>query len=155
MNDEPRMSAQEMVERLAPMLSRGQRIRGVGALLAGLAGGVFTTALWTTEPGPLPDRTHLSFALLVLLCLAWTGYGIWTTTRRTPLFALDRVIATWLGLAAAVLTTTVTVTLAAVRDRGVVPAVVMSVLLITTAVLLTARARARRVALLRRKADLT
>ncbi|GAA2412306.1 hypothetical protein GCM10010191_22100 [Actinomadura vinacea] len=155
MNDQPPTSAEEMLQRLAPVLSRGRRLRGVGALLTGLAGASFTTVLWATEPDALPDRTHLSFALLLLICLAWTGYGIWSTTRRAPLFALDRVIAGWLALAAALLTTTITITLAAVRDQGVVLALAMSTILITLAGLLLARARARRAALLRRKADLT
>lgn len=155
MNDEPRTSADEMLERLAPMLGRGRRLRGVGALLVGLTGAAFTTALWATEPAPLPDRTRLSFALLILVCLAWTGFGIWTAARRAPLFALDRVVAAWLALAAALLTGTVTITLAAVRDRGLVLAVALSALLIATAALLTARAHTHRAALLHRKAELT
>ncbi|MCP9949504.1 hypothetical protein [Actinomadura madurae] len=155
MNDEPRTSAEEMLERLTPMLSHGRRLRGVAALLSGLAGTVFVTVLWATEPGPLPDRTRLSFALLILVCLAWTGHGIWSATRRAPLFALDRVIGAWLGLAAALLTTTVTVTLAAVRDRGLVLALAVNAVLVTAAVLVAVRAHRRRSTLLRRKAELT
>jgi hypothetical protein len=144
-----------MLERLSPMLSRGRRLRGVVALLSGLTGAVFITVLWASEPGPLPDRTRLSFALLILVCLAWTGHGIWAATRRAPLFALDRVIGAWLGLAAALLTTAVTVTLAAVRDRGLVLALAVNAVLITAAVLITVRAHTRRSTLLRRKAELT
>ncbi|WP_067794745.1 hypothetical protein [Actinomadura formosensis] len=155
MNDEPRMSAEEMLERLAPMLSRRRRLRGIGALLAGLTGAVFTTVLWVTEPGSLPDRTRLSFALLILVCLAWTGYGIWLTARRAPLFALDRVVGAWLGLTAALLTGTITITLAAVRERGLITALVVSAIIVAVAVLLTVRAHSHRAALLRRKAELT
>ncbi|WP_433463123.1 RNA polymerase sigma factor [Spirillospora sp. CA-128828] len=153
---EPRTSAEEMLDRLAPTLSRGRRLRGVAALLSGLAGAAFTTVLWASEPGPLPDRTSLSFALLILVCLAWTGHGIWSaTTRRAPPFALDRVIGAWIGLAAALLTTTVTVTLAAVRGRGLLLALVVNTILITAAVLIAVRAHRRRTSLLRRKAELT
>ncbi|MFV2174077.1 hypothetical protein ACFHW2_30155 [Actinomadura sp. LOL_016] len=60
------------------------------------------------------------------------------------MFALDRVIAAWLGLAAAVFTTAVTVALAAFRDRGVVLALVMGAVLITVTVLLAIRAHLRR-----------
>ncbi|MGP4021780.1 hypothetical protein [Actinomadura sp. 3N407] len=155
MTDEPRITAGEMLERLEPMMSRGRRLRNVGALLAGLSGATFTTLLWATEPGPLPDRTHLSFALLTLICLAWTGYGIWSLTRRTPLFALDQVIAAWLATAAALLTATVTVTLAVVRDRGTTLALATSAVLITLGALLVTRAHKRRAVLLRRKTDLT
>ncbi|WP_149259141.1 hypothetical protein [Actinomadura sp. K4S16] len=155
MNEEPHASPDDMLDRLDPMLSRGRRLRGIGALLSGLTGAAFLTALWTTEPGPLPDRTRLSFALLILVCLAWTVFGIWTITRRAPLFALDRVVAAWLALTAALLTGTVTTTLAAVRGRGLLPAVAASAALIALTALLTVRARARRTALLRRKAELT
>ncbi|MEW1847996.1 hypothetical protein AB0392_59415 [Nonomuraea angiospora] len=60
---------------------------------------------WWSEPGPLPGRTHLAFGMLTVFCLAWAGYGGRLVTRRVPLFAADRVIAAWLGLAASLTTT--------------------------------------------------
>ncbi|SNT50947.1 hypothetical protein SAMN05443665_103735 [Actinomadura meyerae] len=155
MTDETRPSAEDMIDRLAPMLSRRQRLRGVAALLTGLSGAAFVTTLWTTEPGGLPDRTQLAFALLTLTCLAWSGYGAWLVARRAPLFALDRVIAGWLALAAALLTTAVTVTLAAIRDRGLIPALIVGGVLITGTALFNVRAHHKRRTLLHRKEELT
>ncbi|WP_344953849.1 hypothetical protein [Actinomadura miaoliensis] len=60
-------------------------------------------------------------------------------------------IAARLGVAAALLTTTVTFTLAAIRIRGLVPHWPMSAIFITVAVLFAVRAHSRRTALLRRK----
>jgi hypothetical protein len=37
---------------------------------------------------------------LVLIGLGWEGYGAGALTRPTPLFALDRMIAAWLAVAA-------------------------------------------------------
>ncbi|TDD18725.1 transmembrane transport protein [Nonomuraea diastatica] len=89
----PRLSAKEMIEWLEPSLSPWRRVRAVAALLAGLGGVVFVATLWWSEPGPLPGRTHLAFAVLTVFCLAWAGYGAWLLTRRVPLFATDQVIA--------------------------------------------------------------
>ncbi|MFF5208346.1 hypothetical protein [Streptosporangium sp. NPDC000396] len=144
-----------MIGRLSPILSPRRRIRAVAALLTGLTGSIFVTALWSTEPGPLPGRTHLAFALLTLFCLAWTGYGAWAITRRAPLFALDRVIAAWLALAAALLMTVVMVVIAATRGTGVFPILAVNAVFVVVAVVLAVRAHARRAALLRRKRELS
>ncbi len=155
MTDEPRLSAQDMIERLSPVLSLRTRIRAVTALLAGVAGTVFVGTLWWSEPGPLPGHTHLAFALFHVLCLAWAGYGGWLLTRRVALFATDRVIASWIGLTASLATTTVIVVVAAQRGTGTAPALVAGGLLVAVAVALTVRAHLRRAALLRRMRELT
>ncbi|MFG1682630.1 hypothetical protein ACGFNP_20860 [Nonomuraea sp. NPDC049269] len=155
MNDEPRLSAEQMIERLSGALSPWRRLRGVAALVAGLAGAVFVVLLWATEPGPLPGRTQLAFAMFTLFCLAWAGYGSWAITRRAALFALDRVIAAWLALAASIATTALTMTLAAQRGSGLLPAVGVGVVFIAVAAVLAVRAHAGRAALLRRKRELT
>ena len=69
------------------------------ALVGGLTAAAVIGVLWITEPA-LPPRTQVAFGGLVLIGLAWAGYGSWALTRRTPLFALDRVIAAWLSVAA-------------------------------------------------------
>ena len=145
-DDEPRLSAEQMIERLSGALSPWRRLRGVAALLAGLAGAVFVVLLWATEPDPLPGRTQLAFAMFTLFCLAWAGYGSWAITRRAALFALDRVIAAWLALA---------VTIATQRGSGLLPAVVVGAVFLAAAAVLAVRAHARRAALLRRKRELT
>jgi hypothetical protein len=154
MNDEPRLSAEDMIGRLRGSLSPWRRIRGVVALLTGLAGAVFVVLLWATEPGPLPGRTRLAFALFTLFCAAWAGYGCWALTRRAPLFALDRVIAGWLAMSASVVTTSVTAVVAAQRGSGLVIALVVGMALVGLSAVLVVRAHARRAALLRRKREL-
>lgn len=152
--NEPRVTADELIARLSPVLSPWRRFGGLAALLGGLSGAGLLASLWATEPGPLPDRTHLAFALLTLLCLAWTGYGAWVLTRRTPLFALDRVVAGWLALAASTLTTVVMAVVAVLRDTLPFPALGAGAAFVAVAVTLTARAHRRRAALLRRKREL-
>jgi hypothetical protein len=155
MSDEPRLSAREMLDRLEATLSRRMRIRAVAALLAGLSGTVFVTSLWWSEPGPLPGRTHWSFALLTVFCLAWAGYGGWLLTRRVPLFATEQVVAAWIALAASVLTTGVTAVAAARNGTGPGAALAVGGLFIAAALALAVRARTRRAALLRRVRELT
>lgn len=136
-------------------LAPGRRVRALLALVAGLSGTVFVSALWWTEPGPLPGRTHLAFALFTAFCVSWAGYGGWLLARRVPLFATDRVIAGWLALTAAtataVLTTMVTV------QRGANPAAVLAIsaATIAAAAILLVRAHRRRAELVRRKRELT
>ncbi len=67
--------------------------------LLGLVGAGLISVLWATEPG-LPVRTRAALAVLVTVGLGWTTFGTWAVTRRTPLFARDRVIAAWLALGA-------------------------------------------------------
>ncbi|MFI7451932.1 hypothetical protein ACIBQX_30855 [Nonomuraea sp. NPDC049714] len=153
--EEPRLSAREMIDRLAPALSLRTRIRAVAALLAGLAGTVFTTALWWSEPGPLPGRTYLAFALFTVFCLAWAGYGGWLLTRRVPLFATEQVIAAWIALVASTVTTAVVAVVAAQRGTGLGLALVVGGLFVAAALVLAVRAHGRRAALLRRMRELT
>ncbi|GAA0439791.1 hypothetical protein Acor_13540 [Acrocarpospora corrugata] len=154
MTEEPRLSAQEMIEQLEPSFSLKRRIRAVVALSAGLAGAVFVTALWLGESG-LPGRTGLAFGLFIVICLTWAGYGGWLLTRRVPLFATDQVIAAWIGLTASVATTAVVAAIAVQRGRGLALALVVGGLFVATALTLAVRAHGRRAALLRRVRELT
>ncbi|TDD10412.1 hypothetical protein E1292_07865 [Nonomuraea deserti] len=151
----PRLSARDMIERLEPSLSPWRRVRAVAALLAGLAGVVFVTALWWSEPGPLPGRTHLAFALLTVFCLAWAGYGTWLLTRRVPLFATDRVIAGWIALSVSLVTTAGLAGIAVQRDAGLGTALGVGGGFVAAALVLVVRAHARRAELLRRRRELT
>ncbi|GGP05609.1 hypothetical protein LDL08_06865 [Nonomuraea glycinis] len=76
-------------------------------------------------------------------------------SRRAPLFALDRVLAGWLAVAASTVTTALIVAVAVGRDASVVPAVVGGATFIVVSAVATARAHAVRAALLRRKWELT
>ncbi|TDD41596.1 hypothetical protein E1286_32410 [Nonomuraea terrae] len=155
MTEEPNLSAQEMLKKLTPALSRRTRIRAVAALLAGLAGAVFVTVLWWSEPGELPGRTRLAFGVLTAFCLAWAGYGGWLLTCRVPLFATDRVVAAWLGLAASVTTTGLMAVVAVQRGTGLVLALAAGGVFVAAALVLAVRAHRRRAALLRRMRELT
>ncbi|MFC4120562.1 hypothetical protein [Nonomuraea zeae] len=154
MTEEPNLSADELIERLEPSLSRGRRVRALVALLAGLAGTVFVTALWWSEPGALPARTQLAFGLLTVFCLAWACYGGWLLTRRVPLFATDRVIAAWIALVASVTTTGGVAAVAVQRGTGLGVALAIGGLFVAAALVLAVRAHGRRAALLRRKREL-
>ncbi|MFI6743994.1 hypothetical protein ACIBI9_64975 [Nonomuraea sp. NPDC050451] len=155
MTDEPRLSAQDMIEHLAAVLAPRNRIRAVAALPAGVAGTVFVGTLWWTEPGPLPGRTQLAFALFTGFCVAWAAYGGWLLTRRVPLFATDQVIAAWIGLAASLATTAVVAVMAVQRGTGAGLALAVGGLFVAVALALAVRAHARRAALLRRMHELT
>ncbi|MFI6907904.1 hypothetical protein ACIBKY_42030 [Nonomuraea sp. NPDC050394] len=146
-------SPDDIIAKLSPVLSPWRRAGGLVALLAGLAGAVALGSLWLTEPGPLPDRLHLAFALLLTLCLAWAGYGGWVLARRTPMFALDRVVAGWLAVAASTMTAVLLAVLAVVRDTPVL--FVVGPLCVAVAAVVTFLAHRRRDALLRRKAELS
>ncbi|GAB4048549.1 hypothetical protein [Catellatospora paridis] len=147
------MNADELISRLSGPLSLRRRVLTVVALLGGLLGAAFVLLLWLTEPA-LPGRTQLAFGVLVLIGLGWAGYGGWVLSRRTPLFALDRVIAGWLALAATGLLAGLTV-LVAVTRGGVHPvAYAVVVVLVVVAAGILVRARALRGALLRRKREL-
>jgi hypothetical protein len=153
--EEPRLSTQEMLDRLAPSLSPWRRLRAVLALLAGLAGGGFITALWWSEPGPLPGRTQLAFAALTVFCLVWAGYGCWLLTRRVPLFATDRVIAGWIALVASLVSSIGVASIALQRGTGVGAAVAVGCLFVAVSLVLVVRAHARRAQLLRLQRELT
>lgn len=148
------MNPDDMIGRLSGPLSPRRRIGNVVTLLGGLGGALFTGLLWATEPA-LPGRTHLAFGAMVTLGLAWAGYGAWALTRRTPLFALERVVAAWLAVAATVLLTTGTAAIAITRGTWAgVAGIAVAATLAMLAVAFLLRARADRAALLRRRHEL-
>ncbi|MER7002027.1 hypothetical protein ABT297_03140 [Dactylosporangium sp. NPDC000555] len=122
--------------------------------LAGLAGSGLIGLLWATEPG-LPPRTLVAFAVLAAIGLCWAVFGGWAVTRRTPMFARDRVVAGWLGLGAWLLFTVGAFVITTLRHK-LEPSllVVVSVLGVLAIVNLRA-ARRRRAALLRQKEQLS
>lgn len=147
------MNHEEMINRLSGPLSLRRRIITVAAGLGGLAVAVVVGLLWVTEPG-LPPQTRAASGAIVIAGLAWAVYGGWVVTRRTPLFALDRVIAGWLALAACALLAEPVAVVAILRD-GVDPvAVAVVAALVVSAGVHLVRARSHRAALLRRKREL-
>ncbi|MDI1464662.1 hypothetical protein QEZ54_27195 [Catellatospora sp. KI3] len=146
------MNADEMLARLSRPLSPWRRVAAAVAAIGGGTGAAAIGVLWITEP-QLPARTQVAFAGLVAIGLAWAGYGIWALTRRTPLFARDRVVAGWLAVGATTLLAVFTAAVAVARQRGwALPAVALALLLLAAVNLV--RARAVRSELLRRKHEL-
>ncbi|WP_192579629.1 hypothetical protein [Micromonospora sp. AMSO31t] len=120
---------------------------------AGLAGSALLSLLWATEPN-LPARTRVAFAVLVAIGLCWATFGGWAVTRRTPLFARDRVVAGWLGVGAWLAFTVGALVIAVLRHQ-LEPSLVGVVL--TLGVLAAANLRAARRAravLVRRRTEL-
>jgi len=93
------MTPDEVLARLDAPLSLRRRVGYVILAFAGLTGSALISLLWATEPG-LPLRTKVAFAILIANGMGWTAFGGWVVTRRTPLFARDRVVAGWLGVGA-------------------------------------------------------
>jgi hypothetical protein len=93
------MTPEEVLARLDAPLSLRKRVGYLTIGLAGLTGSALISLLLVTEPG-LPPQTKVAFAALVAIGLCWAAFGGWAVTRRTPLFARDRVIAGWLGVGA-------------------------------------------------------
>ncbi|WP_344835055.1 hypothetical protein [Nonomuraea dietziae] len=77
---------------------------GVAAQAHGVRGGAGHGAGRGRWPsgccGPRRSGRRPVFGGFAVLCLAWACYGGWALTRRTPLFALDRVIGGWIAVAA-------------------------------------------------------
>ncbi|MEV4410338.1 hypothetical protein [Catellatospora sp. NPDC049609] len=155
MSEQPGRTAQEIVDRLEASLSLRARVRAVTALLAGGLGAAFLSLLWLTEPAPLPGRTRLAFALFILICLAWAGYGALLLTRKVVLFATDQVVAAWIAVAASATTTGLLAVIAAERGTGLWPVLAVGGAFVAVSGALAVRAHARRAGLLRRRHELT
>jgi hypothetical protein len=79
-------------------LSMRARVGYVGLLLVSVAGAGALASLWATEP-VLPVRTHVAFALLLGILLAWAAFATWVLRTRRALFGRDGVIAGRLSVA--------------------------------------------------------
>ena len=90
--NDPRPTLEEVRKSLAGELSTRSRLVYTVLLLVDLGLAVAIASLWLTEPS-LPARTHVAFGMLVAFALAWSGFLLWTLTRRKVLFARHRVLA--------------------------------------------------------------
>lgn len=148
------MTPEEVIQRLEQPLSLRRRVGYVTVALAGLLGSGVVAVLWATEPG-LPPRTKVAFAVLMAIGLGWATFGTWAVTRRAPLFARDRVVAGWLGIAAWVLFTVGALVITTLRHR-VEPELILLVLVLGGVASVRLRAARRsRAALVQRREQLS
>jgi len=147
------VNAADVLAKLSAPMSFRRRIATVIALLGGLCAAGLIGLLWLTEP-ELPPRTQIAFGAFVVIGLAWAAYGSWALARRTPLFALDRVVAGWLALAATGFATVIAILVTVVRDKFEPGLYLIIVGVVVLALINLARARKHRATLLRRKREL-
>lgn len=151
----PGRTPAEVLTALDTELSGRDRIRYVLVLLASLAVTSVVGTLWATEPG-LPLRTHLAFGGLVTLGVAWMAVTGYVLSRRRPLYAADRVLATGMAVVATVVVG-VASTIVAVLRAGAITGVTVGAVTATlagAAIVLHRRARTWRRALLDRRREL-
>ena len=151
----PDRNTEEILGAVDRELSRSARLRYLAVGLASLVVTALTGALWATEPG-LPFRTHVAFAGIVVLGIAWMTVATYVLTRRQPLYAADQVLATGLALVASSAVGIATTILVGVRG-GVLPALAaagMALMFVTTSTVLHLAARRRRDALLTHRREL-
>jgi hypothetical protein len=94
----PYVSALELQQLADRELSLGARLGYVALLLVGLMGAGAIGSLWLTEPS-LPLRTHVTFALLVAVGLAWAVFAWRVLTSRRILLARHRITAARMSVA--------------------------------------------------------
>jgi hypothetical protein len=90
--ESPRPTVEEVRKSLAGELSTGSRLLYILLLLVDLTLAASVASLWLTEPY-LPARTQIAFGLLLGFALSWSGFILWTLTRRKVLLARHRVLA--------------------------------------------------------------
>lgn len=149
-------STDDVLAVLDRQLSRSERLRYLTVGLASFAVTAVTGSLWATEAS-LPLRTHLAFAGIVVLGIAWMAVTFYMLTRRRPLYAADRVLATGLAAIATSLVGIATTILAGVRGGALaaLAAGVASATFVVVAAVLHLSARRRRASLLARRRELT
>lgn len=142
---------EELERALVAEVSLRSRMRYMVVGLAGGCGAALVAVLWVTEPGPLPARTQVAFAGLIVVGVAWAALAGWILSRRRPLFARDRVLGAWLALVVTTVTGVAGVALTAVRGTAAeaLAVALAGAALVATAGLLLVRARFRRRELLR------
>lgn len=154
-HDGPGPSTDEVRAVLDRELSWSDRLRYLAVGLASLVVTAVSGLLWATEPS-LPLRTHLAFAGIVLLGVAWMAIVVYVLTRRRPLYAADRVLATGMAVVATSAVGIATTVLAGIRGGvlgGLTAGALATAFVVTSAVLHFA-ARRRRSALLARRREL-
>lgn len=151
----PGRTTEEVLEVLDAELSPRDRVRYVLVLLASVTVTGLVATLWATEPA-LPLRTHVAFGGIVVLGTSWAIVTGYVSSRRRPLYATDRVLATGMATAATTAVGLIATVIAAQRAGAVASATVAVVAAtsVGAAIVLHVRARARRRVLLERRREL-
>ena len=98
-------------------LSTGRRWAYRLVLLLASLGVAALLSLWLTEPGPLPLRLHVAFAMLTCVASGWIGVLTWILTRRNCPTALDRLATAWMATIACSLFLAVSLPIAVMRGN--------------------------------------
>jgi len=132
-------------------LSAGARLGHVVLALAASAMTVVIVSLWLTEP-VLPLRTQVAFAVLAAIGMGWTGFSLWVLRSRRVMLARHRQIAGRLALAfCGVFTGGCVLLVVAANTAAARPALGMSLVLLTAALVLWRRAETAHATLLTRR----
>ena len=94
----PAMDAEAARRLVRRELATRSRLGYLTLLLLAALGVAAVLSLWLTEPG-LPPATHLAFAGLCAVGLAWVVFCGWVLTRRKVLYARQRIVAARLAVA--------------------------------------------------------
>lgn len=153
-HDTPRPAAEEIRKSLAGELSTRSRLLYTLLLLVDLTLASAVGSLWLTEPS-LPVRTHIAFGLLLGFALTWSGFLVWTLTRRKVLLVWHRVLAGRLAVLICSLFTLAALTLGWTQPELRAPSFSAAgmggfLLLVATLLLVTAQRRYRELTARRR-----
>lgn len=136
-------------------LSRRARGSHAALLVASLAMATMVSSVWLTEPW-LPTRTHVAFALVVVVALTWAGHATWVLTHRAVMLVPHQVQAARLAMACCLAFVTGCVTAwAIIGGAAPVMATMTSLVMLIIAVINLRRVRVRYIALLHRRSELS
>jgi hypothetical protein len=156
MNEQPKVSAEMMLQFVAGELSLRARVAYTALLLIALMMTIVVGSLWLTEPA-LPLRTQIAFAVLTPIGLAWTAYAVWVLTRRRVLFAGHRILAGRMAVTFSTVFVAGALVLAVFGDQGRAAwsAAACGVVMVAIAGSMLHQAHKRFAALLQRRDELT
>jgi hypothetical protein len=121
-------------------LSRGGRVGHVLLALSASAMTIIILSLWLTEPA-LPLRTQVAFATLTGIGAGWTAFSLWVLRARRVMLARHRQVAGRLAMVFAAVFTVGCLALASTAATDAArPALAMSLILLTVAVVVWRRA---------------
>ena len=136
-------------------LSFRRRAAYLAALLLTTTFAIALLSLWLTEPH-LPARTHVAFALLVMINMGWSALCAWALAQRKVLYARQGVMAGRLAVlwSAVFVVGAVAAGYASGRAGAGLLAALLGMLLLGAAILMLRRATVRHQQLLLLKQSL-